>query len=361
MFHTQQILLEKDYHKLEIRGGPTIQPVNNQIKMEFKFMIRDVSLIIPSRNAEKNLFKLLRCIPDWDIIPKEIIIVDSSDDKLIIPNYFNIFVKNNNIKLSIIYGKSLYPGHARNIGINSSNNNLIAFLDTSTIPKRTWLSSGLEIVSTQNSAGVWGKTYYDADKFLAKIYRASTFGNKPIKTFPGSILKKNVFNRCGLFIETTRAGEDGDWISRSIVHGLNISITNEFLNYGELNEVNAQQILKKWFRNYTHSSQLPYSKAHKDFYYYGISFLAVLVAFNWNAVLASWDSESILYLPNITKISILILLISYILIRGIFIPRRKGVSLKFIFPINFIFISFFSGVLDFVKVLAFAFGKFKKR
>jgi hypothetical protein len=321
-------------------------------------MIRDVSLIIPSQNAENNLLKLISHIPDWDIIPNEIIIVDSSDVKLIIPNYFNIFVKNNNIKLSIIYGKSLYPGHARNIGINSSSNNLIAFLDTSTIPKRTWLSSGLEIISAQNSAGVWGKTYYEADKFLPKIYKACTFGDKPIQTFPGSILKKNVFNRCGLFIETTRAGEDGDWVNRSKVHGLNISIPYEFLNYGEFNKLNAKQILKKWFRNYTHSSQLEYSKAHKDFYYYGISFFAVLVAFNWNAVLASWDSESTLYLPNITKISILMLLISYILIRGIFIPRRKSVSLKFIFPINFIFISFFSAILDFVKVSAFVFGKF---
>ena len=328
--------------------------------MGFKFMMRDVSLIIPSQNAEKNLFKLLRCIPDWDIIPSEIIIVDSSDDKLIIPNYFNIFVKNNKIKLSIIYGKSLYPGHARNIGINSSNNNLLAFLDTSTIPRRTWLSSGLKIVSTQNSAGVWGKTYYEADKFLAKIYKASTFGDKPIKTLPGSILKKNVFNRCGLFIETTRAGEDGDWISRSKLHGLDISIPYEFLNYGELNKLNAQQILKKWFRNYSHSSQLPYSKAHRDFYYYGISFFAVLVAFNWNAVLASWDSESAFYIPNITKISALVLLSFYIFIRGILIPRRKGVCLKFIFPVNFIMISFFSGMLDFVKILAFALGKFTK-
>jgi hypothetical protein len=84
------------------------------------------------------------------------------------------------------------------------------------------------------------------------------------------------------------------------------------------------------------------------------------VAFNWNAVLASWDSESALYIPNITKISALVIFISYIFIRGIFIPKRKGVSLKFIFPINFLLISFFSGMLDFVKVLAFAFGKFTK-
>lgn len=361
MFHTQQILLEKGYHKLEIRGGHTIQPVNNQIKMGFKFMIRDVSLIIPSQNAEKNLFKLLYCIPDWETIPNEIIIVDSSDDKLIIPDYFNIFVKNNNIKLSIIHGKSLYPGHARNIGINSSDNNFLAFLDTSTMPKKTWLSSGLEIVSTQNSAGVWGKTYYEADKFLAKICKASTFGDKPIKTFPGSILKKNVFNRCGLFIENTRAGEDGDWMGRVLLHDLDISVPYEFLTYGELKELSLLKIIKKWFRNYVHSSQLPYSRAHKNFYYYGLSLFAVLVAFNWNAVTASWDTESPLYVPNITKLSLLILLISYTFLRGIYMPSKKGISLKFILPINFIFISLFSAMIDFVKILAFALSKFTKK
>ena len=337
------------------------RPLNNQIRMGLKAMIRNVSLIIPSQNVEKKLLKLLSDIPDWYIIPNEIIIVDSSDDKFTIPNYFNNFAKNNNINLSIIYGQSLYPGHARNIGINCSNNNLLAFLDTSTIPKRTWLSSGLEIISTQNSSGVWGKTYYEADKFHTKIYRAATFGEKPIRTFPGSILNKDVFNTCGLFIQTTRAGEDGDWISRCAEHGLKISMPHEVLNYGDLNELNTQKIVKKWFRNYKYSSQLAYSKTHRDFYYYGIAFLLVLLAFNWNAVLASWDNESTLYVPNITKISLLIIFGSYTFIRGIFLPRRKGVSLKFILPINFIFISFFSVMLDFVKVLAFACAKFTKR
>jgi glycosyltransferase involved in cell wall biosynthesis len=320
-------------------------------------MIKSISLIIPSQNAENKLFKLLSCIPDWDIIPNEIIIVDSSDDKLIIPNYFNIFVKKNDIKLLIIHGRDIYPGHARNIGINHSNNNLLAFLDTSTLPNQTWLSSGLEIMRAQKTEGVWGKTYYKANTFLTKIYKASTYGERPIETFPGSILKKSVFNRCGLFIETTRAGEDGDWMSRVKLHNLNISIPYEFLSYGEFQELNLQQIIKKWFRNYVHSSRLPYSMAHRSFYYYGISFLAVVVAFNWNAVLASWDTDNSLYVPNITKISILSLIITYICIRGIFIPSKKGVNLKFILPINFILISFFSGLLDFTKILAFIFSK----
>lgn len=318
-----------------------------------------ISLIIPSQNAEKNLLKLLSCIPDWKVLPNEIIIVDSSYYKLNIPKYFEIFAKNRSISLVLIHRKGLYPGHARNIGIQNSNNDLLAFLDTSTLPKHTWLSSGLEIINRENSDGIWGKTYYEADSYITKIYKASTYGDKPIKTFPGSILKKSVFEKCGQFIETTRAGEDGDWMSRVLLHKVNISIPSEILNYDELKKLSFKQFLKKWFRNYTHASRLPYSRAHRNFYYYGLSFLSIVIAFNWNAVLASWDTESALYVPNITKLSIFALVTVYIVFRGIFLPRKKGVSLKFIFPFNFLFISIFSGVLDLIKIMAFIFSRIK--
>lgn len=321
-------------------------------------MISDVSLIIPSQNAEQNLVNLLSQIPEWDVIPNEVIIVDSSDKPLIIPNYFYTFTARNNIKLLIISGDGFYPGHARNVGIKRSNNNLLAFLDTSTFPEKTWLSSGLEIINTHNSEGVWGKTYYRADKFFSKICKSSTYGGKPIKTFPGSILKKHVFNTCGLFVESTRAGEDGDWVSRAKLHDVHISNPIEFLTYGELNELSISQIVAKWYRNYIHSSRLPYSRTHISFYFYCLSFLAIVVAYNWNAVLASWDTESARYIPNITKICILTLLTSYTLIRGIILPYKKGIGMQFILPINFIFISLFSGVLDLTKVIAFIVSRF---
>ena len=186
-------------------------------------MIGEVSLIIPSNNDEKNLLKLLHHIAFWETFPNEIIIVDSSNHKINISMSFNQFIKKNNIKLSVIEDSNLYPGHARNIGISRSINDTLAFLDTSTHPSKTWLSSGLEIINHNNSEGVWGATVYNADSFTAKIIRASTFGGKPIKTFPGSILKKNVFGKCGLFVESVRAGEDSDWIGRASLHSINIA------------------------------------------------------------------------------------------------------------------------------------------
>ncbi len=323
-------------------------------------MVKEISLIIPSQDAETSLVKLLRGILDWDVYPNEIIIVDSSKKKILIPEDFQSFTKNNGIKLIITHGKRYYPGHARNIGISKSSNSLLAFLDTSTYPCKSWLSSGLSIINSENTKGVWGNTYYEADKYFSKIFRASTYGEEPIKTFPGSILKKNIFNRCGLFIESTRAGEDGDWMSRAELQEINMSTPNKFLNHDELNRSSLKKLIKKWFRNHVFGSKLPFFRAHKDFYYYALSFVAVIVAFNWNWILASWDEENIFFIPNITKISILLIFIIYIFVRGVFIPQKKGVSLFFIFPVNFILIAFLSGFLDMTKALAFAFSKLNK-
>lgn len=324
-------------------------------------MIRQVSLIIPSYNDNSKLIKLLKSIPDWVSIPNEIIVVDSSHSEPFIPEDVSMFSQKHDIKFLVLHKKNLYPGHARNIGINAAKNDLVAFLDTSTFPTKNWLSDGLNKINTQKSDGIWGNTYYKADTFISKTFRACTYGAKPIRTFPGSILKKNIFNRCGLFIETVRAGEDGDWMSRADLQNINISTPKEFLKYNKLNHESLNILIKKWFRNYIYGAKLPYIKVHKDYYYYVISFIAVLLAFNWNRVVAAWNEESIFYIPSITKISLLLIVIIYIFIRGVFLPRKKGVKLNFIFPINFILIALLSGFLDLTKALAFAYSRLIKR
>ena len=323
-------------------------------------MVIEVSLIIPSQNADTKLHELLRGIPDWERIPNEIIIVDSSEKESIIPKDIELSIKKLGIDLLVLYENNLYPGHARNIGISSESNSLLAFPDTSTQPTSKWLSDGLSLMKAKNSDGIWGKTYYQANTFSSKIFRACTFGTKPIRTFPGSILNKKIFNRCGLFIESTRAGEDGDWMSRAELQEIDIVNPEEILNYDQLNSMSIKKLIKKWFRNNMFGAKLPFYRAHRDFYYYAISFVAVVIAFNWNWILASWDEESIFFIPYITKISILIILIIYIFMRGIFLPKKKGVNLSFIFPINFIFIFLLSVLLDLTKALAFAYSKFDR-
>jgi glycosyltransferase involved in cell wall biosynthesis len=322
---------------------------------------KEISLIIPSKDSKENLLGLLRSIPSWEAIPNEIIIVDSSEKKLEVPEDIKLFAEKFNIRLLVKIEKNLFPGHARNIGINNSSNSLLAFLDTSTHPNKNWLSSALNILEIEKSNGVWGNTYYEADTYLAKIIRACTYGTKPIKTFPGSIIKKNTFKKCGLFIESSRAGEDGDWMTRSSMHRIKISNPKETLSYDEINDFTIKILLKKWFRNYSYSSRLPHRRLQKDIYFYFISFITIIVAYNWNRVVASYQPDSIFFIPYVTRISFFLLVVLYAFLRGILMPVKKGIDFNFIFPLNFIVISFVSGLIDVTKALAFGYSRFIKK
>jgi len=65
-------------------------------------MIRDVSLIIPSKNNAKNITKLLLGIISWEEVPSEIILIDSSIKKFVIPEEFENFLSKYNINLKVI-------------------------------------------------------------------------------------------------------------------------------------------------------------------------------------------------------------------------------------------------------------------
>ena len=99
---------------------------------------------------------------------------------------------------------------------------------------------------------------------------------------------------------------------------------------------------------------------HKDIYFYGISFLAIIIAYNWNRIFDPTGIENEFFIPNITKISVLIIFLAYLFIRGVVLPIKKGTPLKFIFPLNLILISFMSFLLDLTKTKAYDYSKFFK-
>jgi len=324
-------------------------------------MIKDISLIIPHKNDQDKLSILLSSILDWKVIPNEIIIINTSENEIFIPNDFRSFCKNNNIGFYKYQKKHMYPGGARNIGIKKASNSLLAFLDTSTHPGNEWLSYGLEIIENGDYDGVWGSTYYEASLFISRIFRACTYGERPIQTFPGSILNKDVFKNCGLFIESTRAGEDADFMSRVDLHNMNITKSEDFLKYDKLDRMSLKEVIKKWYRNYFHTAKMPYFRPHKDIYFYAVSLLAIIAAYNWNRIVDPTGIENELFVPNITKISILLIILFYLYLRGIYLPLKKGTNLKTIFPFNFIIISILSAILDLTKILAFAKSKFNNK
>lgn len=318
----------------------------------------EVSLAIPSHNPGSNLNSLLSSIKSWTAYPGEILVIDSSLNEPQISEEVKKFLIEEKISFQMIRESNLYPGKARNIGIKESTYEAIAFLDIMTLPSSSWLKDNFGILYELKVDGVWGSTSYQASTKFKKVIRACTFGTLPIRTLPGSIIKKTVFESSGLFIESTRAGEDADWMYRVALHKLLFQDSANKLTYMGLKDMSFTGLIQKWFRNYFYSAQLPYLNPHKDIYFYFAAAFLILVAFNWNALsydqsLNGWNTDALAYLPNITKLSILFFGAIYVAARGILIPFRKGVALQYI-GLNLPFIIAISFILDIVKIFAFS-------
>jgi glycosyltransferase involved in cell wall biosynthesis len=320
-------------------------------------MLRQATLIIPSYNSENDLIDLLHSLSDWDDLPKEILVIDSSDIPPNISEELKFFFNDAGVIFKLISGKKMYPGHARNLGLMNTSYPIICFLDVRTHPSSDWFKSGFSKIAHSNLEVVWGLTTYSANTFFEKIVRACTFGELPIRTLPGSFVTKDVIQSTGLFISSTRAGEDADWMKRVSLHNFQYTLSTRPLHYSGLLKLKFSQLILKWFRNYFYGANLPYLSAHKDIYFYFSAMFLIILAFNWNTLsydplINGWNTNSVAYIPNVTKISILFLGSSYVAIRGIYAPIRKGIKVGFII-INLPAIISISLILDFVKSCAF--------
>jgi hypothetical protein len=317
-------------------------------------MLLNLSLIIPHQNQLESLIDLFQSISQLDDLPSEIIVIDSSTKSMPRNEQFEDFCMSHQIQFKIEEGAHLFPGHARTIGLSKASHPIIAFLDAQTLPPRDWLGPYHGLILDDRKDGILGSTIYAANTFQEKVIRAATYGCKSITTLPGSILRKSVFNTTGVFLPNTRAGEDTDWMERTKLHNLDLDMSLSPLNYTGLHSVNSLEILRKWHRNYIHTSKLPFFKPHRDFYLYMFFILSILIAYNWNSVIASWNPADELYIPNITKITFGLLLTLYSIVRGLMMPLKKGVQISFLFPFGFIATLLLSFCIDFIKFCAFA-------
>jgi hypothetical protein len=89
-----------------------------------------------------------------------------------------------------------------------------------------------------------------------------------------------------------------------------------------------------------------------------------LAVFNWNAVIAGWVEDAVLYVPHITKIYIGGIILTSILCRGILLPVKREVEPSFLFPFRWIQIGLLGLSLDLIKAPWYAagsvIGTFKK-
>jgi len=113
------------------------------------------------------------------------------------------------------------------------------------------------------------------------------------------------------------------------------------------------KFLKKWHRNYTASRGLPHFSSQKMLLWLVLYPSFILIAFNWNYLIADWRMDSPFYIGHITKLAAILPPLMYVFVRGIFVPARRGVPLSSLLPFRFIGISLICLLADGVKSFVF--------
>jgi len=315
----------------------------------------NISVVIPALNAADYLPLLLKSIQAQTLLPKEIIVIDSSPSN----TAADITYQWKDI-IPILYHKVdfAYPGHARNLGVKLAKCEWIAFIDCRTIPDCDWLEISASKAEQSGAEFVGALRLSDADTHFKQILRAATYGHEATRTLAGSIVLKRVFLQSGGFIPNSRAGEDLEWMHRLQSLEVKISwLTSPAITYyGFVGSL--QEAIKKWYNYAMANADFEVRNNQKYIYLLLLISFGFLLSWRWNAIFARWDHGSIYYIPNITKIFIIVLFALYVVYRGIIKPLSVKVKLSFLLPLRWLEISFVGLCLDLAKAPGLILGVF---
>lgn len=315
----------------------------------------DISVIIPSNHGHHELLKIVHALCQQKVKPAEIVIVDSSLECGACPAEITNSCALSGIQLIYVHLAHALPGRARNIGLELSRADLIAFIDVQTIPKTNWLETASNLLSSNRIVGVWGATYFKADTTFERLIRDGFYGVQSRRTLPGSVFNRNVFVKVGQLIDWARAGEDTEWMLRLELLKVPVVLpTFILIDYVGLIGLDLKTLLEKWRRNYSASRSLPQFFPQRLILWLIFYPLLILIAFNWNYLIADWRIDSPLYLGHVTKIVAGMPVLAYVGIRGLILPLQRGVAIRRLLPFRFVAISVVCFMADVVKFLVFS-------
>jgi len=284
----------------------------------------DICVVIPVHNKEKYLSEIFRCVDNQSLPPKEIVIVDSSSNNKI-SNLINEW--NGKIPVKHIKIDSAYPGDARNIGVEMVKREWIAFLDSTTVPEHDWLERCVEMAIEKKVDFVGGLSLFEADTYFKKLLRATTYGCSPHGTLPGSIMKKEDFEKSGGFISSIRSSEDIEWIERIKSLGVKTdTVKYPVTKYYGLQD-DLWSAIKKYYKFAMATAQTEVLKGQKRVYMSALLILLTILTYKWNLFVAGWDKNSILFIPHITKIYLVSLVVLYVAFKGFLRPWNRKIKL----------------------------------
>ena len=303
-----------------------------------------ISVIIIVRNeAIDTLNKLITEVLNQSLTPSEIIFVDTSLNASY-REYIDEISENKSLVTSLKYiqSENSFPGKARNVGLNESSEEFIAFLDAKTCPTNKWLSNSFELIKNKKYDGIFGSTKFLASSKFQKLYKACSYGEKSHETVPGTIIRRDlIFNNNLFFDENARAAEDILWRSE-IKRECNVfSPSDPTTSYDDLPK-SIFELLKKYIRYSFDGAILDVQSNIKEGYMAIFLTLVFLLIPRWNYLLPTWDQHP-LYIDNVTKkvyFLIFLIFISYYLIKRYFRNHSRSPFLTLIKYLTYLLIFF---------------------
>jgi len=376
----------------------------------------NISVVLPTFNSTDPILQVLNALNNQILKPNEIIIVDSC-----ITIKIQTIIESYESSIPILYHwvPKAFPGHARNIGVKQCKNELIAFLDSKTIPELDWLNDYLNFYKN-NNLFIQGKTFYLAESFFQNIVKSATFGNHSHKTLPGSLMQKSFFKDLNGFNQTLRAGEDQQFINKVYNYSSNFFIPDKvYLNYKGLPNT-LPSCLFKYFIYSIYTAKINIQISVK--YAYLILFLILIIILNHklehisfffniklhldfiflffilalsfsNFILLTFGQKLIIFkniiyfqiisfsiicyliyiyynkitiffenfldsIPHLGKIYFITIIVFSLIYRGLYLPLKRNININSLLPFKWINISLIGLGIDIVKAPGYIVGGF---
>lgn len=211
-----------------------------------------ISIIIPVFNDFSYLKKTLEAISSQSLRDDEveILVVDNGSTNQIpssLNSQKNITVLQENRHLNSPYS-------CRNRGIEVAKGNVIILLDATCTPSKDWLVNGLEYLERTGADIVGGNVLFDFEGNLtgAKIYDSITnikmreSIEKGVAKTANLFVRKEVFDKIGLFPEGVRSGADVRWTYKATSKGLRLMFCEDAVVYKPARDF--RELVKKQWR-----------------------------------------------------------------------------------------------------------------
>jgi len=192
--------------------------------------INHIDVVIPVYNGEKFIMQALESVVNQTLSPRRIIVIDdgSTDNtNQIVTEY----IKTSKIEIKIIKKENGGLSSARNRGVKESTSPFIAFLDADDTWEPNKLEEQLNIFITTEYKNL-GLVYCNYDlidtegekdlqsykvplneKLQGNVFKELLKSNKILSSGSGVLIKREVFEKTGVFDENLKFGEDWDmWL-----------------------------------------------------------------------------------------------------------------------------------------------------